>query len=221
MWKTLGMSMSKPQRILLVGAGGHARSCIDVLESAGWQIVGLIGLPDEVGNDLLGYRVLGTDKDCASVRIQTGCNNALVAIGQIQTVSPRIAAFDAAVAAALQLPSVVSASAYVSPHAQVGEGTIVMHGAIVNAGARIGRNCIINSFSLVEHDVCIGDHCHLATRSTLNGGVTLGDRSFVGSGAVIREGVRVGQRCVIGMGGLVRHDVPDGSVYYGRSQHGK
>lgn len=211
MLNTLGTAMDKPQRILLVGAGGHAHSCIDVLESAGWKIVGLIGLPDEVDNDLLGYRVLGTDKDRASLRIQTGCDNALVVIGQIQTVAPRIAAFDAMAAAGFRLPSVVSASAYVSRHAQLGEGSIVMHGAIVNAGARIGRNCIINSFSLVEHDVSIGDHCHLATRSTLNGGVTLGARSFVGSGAVVCQALSLGEDSFIPMGRVIKGLGSDGT----------
>ncbi len=34
-----------------------------------------------------------------------------------------------------EMPVVMSPRAYVSRHASVGEGTIVMHGAIVNAGA--------------------------------------------------------------------------------------
>ena len=45
--------------ILLVGAGGHARACIDVIEQAGiFQVGGLVGLPDEVGNSELGYPIV-------------------------------------------------------------------------------------------------------------------------------------------------------------------
>ena len=34
--------------LILIGAGGHARSCIDVIEQQGeYQIAGMIGMPDE------------------------------------------------------------------------------------------------------------------------------------------------------------------------------
>jgi sugar O-acyltransferase (sialic acid O-acetyltransferase NeuD family) len=203
--------MFKAQRILLIGAGGHARSCVDVLESAGWEIVGLLGLPDEVGNHLLGHRVLGSDNDYVSLRIQTACENVLVAIGQIYSARQRIATFEAAIAAGFNLPFVVASSAYVSPHAQVGEGTIVMHGAIINAGVIIGENCIINSRSLIEHGVRVGNHCHIATGAVLNGDVEVGEGSFVGSTTVVREGVVLGRGCVVGMGLSIRHNQPDGA----------
>ena len=51
-----------PSPIILVGAGGHARSCIDVIEQSGsHDIAGLVALPNEVGSQTLGYEVLGTD----------------------------------------------------------------------------------------------------------------------------------------------------------------
>ena len=50
--------------LLLIGAGGHARSLIDLIETEGvWQIHGLIGLPEQVGAQVLSYPVLGTDDD--------------------------------------------------------------------------------------------------------------------------------------------------------------
>ena len=42
--------------LLLIGAGGHADACIDVIESIGeFNIVGLVGLPSEIGSKKLGY----------------------------------------------------------------------------------------------------------------------------------------------------------------------
>ena len=50
--------------ILLVGAGGHARACIDVIEQEGHFVVkGLVGFPKEVGSVILNNPVLGTDED--------------------------------------------------------------------------------------------------------------------------------------------------------------
>ena len=46
--------MTKPS-LILIGAGGHARSCIDVIEQQGqYQIARLIGIPEEVHTQHLG-----------------------------------------------------------------------------------------------------------------------------------------------------------------------
>jgi sugar O-acyltransferase (sialic acid O-acetyltransferase NeuD family) len=196
--------------ILMIGAGGHAKVCIDVIEQAGHFVVaGLIGLPDQVGERVLGYPVLGTDKDLAALR--NDCAHALVSVGQIRTPEPRIRLFNLLEQNGFTLPTVVSPRAYVSPHAVLAAGTIVMHGAVVNAGASIGRNCILNSQSLVEHDASIGDHCHIATAAVINGGVAIGAASFVGSGSIVRESTRIGSHSVIGMGQRILQDCAEGA----------
>lgn len=185
--------------ILLIGAGGHANACIDVVEQEGnFVVAGLIGLQDQVGDQVLGYPVLGTDDALQDLRAQY--EHAVVAMGQIKTPDARMRLFDLLKKWDFTLPSLVSPCAYVSRHASIGEGAVVMHGAVVNAGASIGRNCILNSQSLIEHDAVIGDHCHISTGAIVNGGAVIGAGTFVGSGTIVRELVRVGDRCVIGMG---------------------
>ena len=205
--------MSKPT-ILLIGAGGHALSCIDVIEQEGvYKLAGLIGLTSEMNIQLLRYSVIGTDKDLA--QLANKHQYAFISVGQIKTPTHRIRLYQDAVKLGFQLPALVSATAYVSPHATIEAGTIVMHGAIVNAGARIGKNCIINSRALVEHDTTVEDHCHISTGTILNGNVSIGTGSFVGSGSVIKEGVSVGKICTIGMGLSVRHNLTDGTLCLG------
>ena len=195
-----------PELIVLIGAGGHAKACIDVIEQEGrFQIAGLIGTDAEVNAVHLGYRVIGTDAELAG--LLTTVRNALVTVGQIQSPALRMRLFEQASRIGLKCPTSVSPSAYVSTHAHVGPGTIVMHGAVVNAGAKVGQNCIINSRALIEHDTAVGDHCHVSTGAILNGNVSLGDGCFAGSSSVIREGIRVGPGCVIGMGVALRRDI--------------
>jgi len=86
-----------------------------------------------------------------------------------------------------QFPVICSPLGYITPHAQVADGTIVMHHALINAGARVSRNCIINTKALVEHDAIIEDHCHISTGAIVNGGATIGCGSFVGSNSVSPE----------------------------------
>jgi sugar O-acyltransferase (sialic acid O-acetyltransferase NeuD family) len=196
--------------LLLVGAGGHARACVDVIEADGrFRVGGLLGLPDQVGALILGYPVLGTDEDLP--RLAPLHSHALVAVGQITTPDTRIRLFRRLRELGYQLPCIVSPRAHVSRHAAIAAGTIVMHGAIVNAGAIIGENCILNSQSLIEHDTTVGNHCHIATAAAVNSGVRVADGSFVGSNACIRQGIRIGERCVIGMGQRVLRDCAAGS----------
>ena len=197
--------------LLIAGAGGHARACIDVVEAAGAiRIGGLMGRPDEVGQQVLGYRVLGSESDIAPLRAEH--DHALVGVGQIKSYAAREQLFDLLAGHGFTLATIVSPRAYVSPHAEIGAGSIVMHGAVVNAGARIGRNCIINSMALVEHDVSIDDHCHVATGARVNGGVVIGSRVFIGSGSTILQGARIGSRSIVAMGAQVRHDCPEGTT---------
>ena len=189
--------MSDP--LLLIGCGGHARSLIDVVESSGrWYVLGLVGLSEQVGDEVLGYPVLGCDQDLPSLRQQ--CANALLAVGQIGVSTQRHRLAAQLGRLEFVMPVVISGHAHVSRHAQVGLGTSVGHGAIVNAGARVGDCCILNSNVLIEHDAVIGDFCHVSTGALLNGGATIGDSSFIGSRAVLREGLSLPPQTVISAG---------------------
>ena len=198
-------------KILLIGAGGHARSCIDVLEEENqFEIAGLIEKGESIFNESLGYPVIGTDDDLKVLRQQY--SNALITVGQIKSPKIRTKLFQLLKELDFTLPVIVSSQAYVSKHAQIGEGSIIMHGVIINANAKIGNNCIINNRALIEHDTVIGDHCHIATGATINGEVSVGNETFIGSGAVIRQAISIGKNCVIGAGVVLKNDIESDKV---------
>lgn len=200
--------------VLIIGAGGHAKSCIDVIEQIGnYRISGIVGLPSEIGKKVLNYKIIDSDQNLAD-HVQD-YKNALIAVGQISTASLRIQLFEKVIEAGFNLPTFISPSATVSPHSKIGRGTIVMPGAVLNAGSVIGENCIINSQAIIEHDVEISNHCHVSTGAILNGNVSLGTGSFIGSGATIKEGVKIGPNSLVGMGQAVRKDLSSGSKFYG------
>lgn len=199
--------------IVLVGAGGHAASCIDVIESEGrFRIAGLIGVALELHQRLCGYEVIATDDALCELAKEYRC--ALITIGQIKSGENRIRLYRQACEAGFEMPVIVSPHARVSGHAFVGAGSIIMHGALVNANAKVGSNCIINSHALVEHDAEVGDHCHISTGAILNGNVRVGEASFIGSGTVTKHGTCIGAGCLVGMASAVRHDLPDGARYW-------
>lgn len=191
------------KQILLVGAGGHCKSCIDVIEQiGGWQIAGIVDRKDSGVTDVLGYPVIGSDEDLPELR--NSYEFAFVTVGQIASSELKIKLFNMLKKFDFKQPSLISPLAYVSKHATIGEGTIVMHHALVNAAARIGNNCIINSKALVEHDAVIGDHCHISTSAVINGGVVVGEQSFVGSHATTKHTVSIPAQSFIKAGLLVK-----------------
>jgi len=207
--------MSKPG-LILIGAGGHARACIDVIDRQGqYQIMGLVGLPEEKHIQHLGYEVIATDDALAQLAKSTAY--ALITTGQIQTAKLRKHLYQQATQCGFQMPVIISPTAYVSRHATVGAGSIVMHGAIVNAGAKVGTNCIINSRALLEHDTTVEDHCHISTGAILNGGVSVGAGSFIGSGCVVKQGLSIGKDCLVGIGLTVRHNLADFMLFTGHA----
>ena len=200
--------------ILLVGAGGHAQSCIEAIESDGrFRIAGLVGSALEVGKSVLGYPVIGTDD--ALPDLLRRCSTALIAVGQVRPSPLRRRLFELVRTSGFELPAIVASDAVVSRHAILGAGVVVMHGAIINAGAQIGDNSILNSRCLVEHGAVIGGHCHVATGAIVNGEAQVGAGSTLGSGCIVREGRYIGRDCLVGMGLVVRHDQPDGSTFKG------
>ena len=208
--------MSKPQ-LLLIGAGGHALACIEVIESeARFSIAGLVGVAQDVGKSRLGYAVL--ESDDALPTLAEKYKYALISVGQIKSPARRKELYQRALDFGFQLPAIIAPSARVSRHASIGPGTIVMHGAVVNAGAVVGSNCILNTCSIVEHEAVIGDCCHIATTAVVNGSSHVGEGSFLGSGSIVREGLRLGAECVVGMGVCVRHDLNDGARFTGRDK---
>ena len=203
--------------LLLIGGGGHCHAVIDVIEAAGTHsIAGIVRPPNEAHTNVMGYPTIGTDDDLPTLLVETPC--ALVTVGQVKSPGIRIRLFEWLTSHGAERPVIKSPTAYLSPHATIRVGSMVMHSSLINANARIGMNVIINSHALIEHDVVVGDHCHVSTGARVNGDVRIGSGCFIGSGAVLKEGIEIGEGTVIGAGLTVLRDVPAGTLL--RSNHG-
>lgn len=178
------------EKILLVGGGGHCKSVIDVIEQQNiYSIVGIVDKKELIGTKVLGYEVIGCDDDLDE--LFNKYKNACITVGHIKSNKLRIKLFNKVKKIGFSLPAIISPLAYVSKHAEIMDGSIVMHHALINANAKIGKNCIINTKSLIEHDVEISDNCHISTGTIINGGCFVKDNSFMGSNSVSKEYVTI------------------------------
>ena len=202
--------MAKP--LILVGGGGHCKSVIDVAESAGFTILGILDRPEEVGKHVLGYRVIGTDDDMVKY---VDSADFIVTVGQIKSPDLRIKLHCMLNELKCHLATIIAPTAYVSKYAVIGEGSVIMHHAFVNADSKLGKGCIINTASTIEHETVVGNYCHISTGAQVNGAAIVGDESFVGSGSVINQCLTIGKRVVIGAGSVVTTDLPDNCIAFG------
>ena len=191
------------KNLILIGGGGHCKSCIDVIEQENkYKIAGILDTPDKVGTEILGYKIIGTDDDIEKYAKQG--YYFLITIGQIKSADLRIKLYENVKNAGGKFATIISPRAHVSKHASIGEGTIVMHDALVNAGAKIGKNCIINSKALIEHECIIKDNCHIAVGAVIAGEVEIGENSFVGANTTIVQRLKLPPKSFIKAGSLVK-----------------
>ncbi len=205
--------MSK-NKIILIGGGGHCKSCIEVIESTNqYEIAGIIDTAEKVGERILGYPIIGSDEDLEEIR--KNHDIALVTVGQIKSAAIRIKLFEKIKALNFKLPTIIAATAHVSKHASIGKGTIIMHQAMINADVTIGNNCIINTKVLIEHDTHVGNHSHISTASILNGNVRVGNECFIGSNSTFVNGIATVDNVFVGINSVVNKNLKDAGIYVG------
>jgi len=192
-------------RLLVIGAGGHAKVVVDAARCAGYDVVGIVG--DRTGRtELLGIEV---SHDWGP---RDGADGFIVGIGDNAARAERFAHF---LEAGLTPVSVVHPSAVIADQVELGAGTFVAAGAIVNIDASIGANAIINTGCTIDHDCVIGDHALIGPNASLCGAIVVGSGALVGAGATLAPGANVGDWATVGAGAVVVGAVPARSVSVG------
>ena len=202
--------MAKP--LILIGGGGHCKSVIEAAESAGYSILGVLDVAENVGKDILSYKIIGTDEDIPAYVDKA---EFVITVGFIKNPAIRIKLYNKVKEAGGKLATVVASTAHVSKYAEIGEGTVVLHQAFVNAGTKVGKNVILNTFTNIEHDAEIGDHCHISTGTMVNGEAKVHDCVFVGSQSVVNQCVSICKNCVVASGTVVSKNLTIPGIYAG------
>lgn len=204
------------RKILLIGGGGHAAACLDVIEAEKFFIpIGVIERKGAMPNSesSCGLGIIGTDDDLE--KFAAAGHSFLITIGHAGNPGKRIEIFKRLKRLSAHLPVIISGHAVVGTNTSLGEGSIVMHRAVVNRYARVGANCIVNTGVIIEHNCTIGDHCHLAPGSILGGGCKIGTGVLVGTGAIVLPGIKIAEMSIIGAGAVVTQDIKKPEIYVG------
>ncbi len=193
------------QDIVIVGIGGHAGMCIDILRhSSEFNIVGFID--DYLTQDYkYGLKYLGGLDDIEFLA-KKGLRNAVLGIGFIGNLNKREKIYNHLIQF-VNIPSIIHNKAIIEPTAKIHKGCQIMAGAIIGSNVIIGQNCIVNSGAIVSHDSIISDSSHLTPGATLAGHVRIGKRVTVGMGSTIYIGLSISDDTVINNGKIVIENV--------------
>ena len=196
--------------LLVLGAGGHARVLAEAALASG-SFTDLAFLDDRYTSSptptlIYGFPVLGPLSCVSDINLLNRYPSASIGMGDSNL---RSSWFDTLHLHGYHLPVITHPTAWVSPSAELGLGTVVFSQSVVQANATIGTASIINSCASVDHDVALGDFVHICPGAHLAGGVRVGNHSFIGIGSSVIQQLSIGSCVTIGAGAAVVSDIPD------------
>lgn len=196
------------EKIVIFGAGGHAKVIIDIIERQNlYEILGIF--VDTPGiESLMSYPILGEISECK------GYTKGIIAIGDNfgrKLVSEKVIENNPKI----EFVSAIHPDATIGKEVHIGAGTVIMAGVIINVHAHIGDHCIINTQASVGHDVVIGNYATAAPGSRIGGNAFIGTLSTISMGANVIQKIKIGNGSLIGAGSTVIRDIPNGVLAYG------
>ena len=202
-------------KFLVIGAGGHARSVLDiVLQNGEYSEIACLDSSWPYRRHIEGLEavpIIGTDSDLESLFIK-GYKYIFVALGNNKI---RHRLFLQAVSIGYKPVNIISQHSFISPRVSLGKGICVMAGAVVNVNSIIENNCIINTRCSIDHDCHISESCHIAPGVTLSGNVHVGEGAWIGTGTSVIDNIVVGKWSYIGSGAAVVDNTEPDMLYYG------
>lgn len=186
------------KKVVILGAGGHARVVADIITACGDRVEAFLDDDTKIPYTEGPISEYGKYIDCEFI---IGVGNTEVR-NKWSTLP-------------VKWYTAIHPSAVISPKAIIGEGSAVMPNAVINTGTVIGKHCIINTGAVVEHDNSIGDFSHISVGAKLGGTVSIGKNVWVGIGATIINNINVCDNCLIGAGAVVVKNILEDGTYFG------
>lgn len=189
--------------MILIGASGHAKVILDILEKSDQEVKGLVDANPDI-TALQRYPVFYDQEFQFSKE-----DDYLISIGS-NIIRKKIANSHL-----LKYDWAIHPSVILGDDVTIGQGTVIMGNAIINSSTSIGNHCIINTSASIDHDNFLNDFVHVSPNATLCGAVTVGEGTHIGAGATIIPNIAIGKWATIGAGAVIIEDVPDGAIVVG------
>ena len=202
------MSFTMKKEIIIIGAGGHARSITESVIANGYNIKYYF---DKYTYDkfLFGYPINSNLNISKSYK-----TNVLIAIAN-NYIREKIYKELKIEYKNISFPNIIDPSAKISNFSNIGKGNMIMSNAFIGSNTKVMNFCIVNNNVSIDHDCVLSNFSSLAPSVTTGGNVQLGLRSSVGIGAIVKNNISIGNDTVIGASSYLNINANKSSVFYG------
>ena len=198
------------KKVIIIGAGGHAKVIADIIEKSGDEVVGFLDDNKENGATVIkNYKVIGDLNNRFAMAVTKKDVEFIIAIGDNKkreeiSHSPNLKFYTA-----------IHPSAQIGINVEIEEGTVIMANVCINSSSRVGKHCIINTGAIIEHDNIIEDFVHISPNTSLGGTVKIGESTHVGIGSIVKNNITICKNCTIGAGAVVVKNIIEEGTYVG------
>lgn len=209
-------SFSTLSGIVALGAGN---GIWQLAEACGSNNQLLIGALDDRAKDVKGLSIpiFGGLNSEAMQKVANCIPNAKFILSISSNISLRKNLIDEIVKLNLQIGTAIHKNAFVSSHAEIEPGCLVMDSARVGTMAHVGSHVFVSAFVDIEHHCIVGDNSTFGPGVYLSGGVSVGRGCVFGSGVVVEPGISIGDDCLISSGSIITSDLPSNTVVKSKS----
>ncbi len=207
--------MSDKPFVFLVGSSGHARVIIDIVEQENrYQIAGLLDAYEPVGKKIMGYPVLGSEKDLPELLTQFPDASLIIAIGD-NDVRRQVRDQILEHWKEAKFANAIHPAATIGRGVQMGNGVVVMAGAVVNPLCHLHDFSLVNTRASLDHESVLEEFSSLAPGATTGGNVQVGKGAVIAIGATVLHGVSIGAYTVLGAAALLTQNTQEYELWYG------
>lgn len=208
-----------PERVVVVGASGFGRECLDVLEAmaAAGAPVEVAGMVDDGPSDLnleriaaRGMSYLGTVSEWLASEVLP--RQYVLGVGNPDIRRRLVTRLKDAGARPL---TAIHPSATFGARVALGEGSVVCAGVAVSTNVLLGMHVHLNPNATIGHDAVLGDFVSVNPGAVISGEVLVGTGTLVGANSTILQRLAVASEVVIGAGAVVTRCVPSGAIVMG------
>jgi UDP-N-acetylbacillosamine N-acetyltransferase len=193
------------KELFLIGAGGHARSVIALLQRKQFLVKGIYDAGFLKAEYIFDIPVIGSPESIEP------SSTVVLSVGDSENRKKLFERFRSQVFS----ENIVHPSAALEKYVSLGSSNLIFANCYLNNGVELGINNLINTSAILEHEVVLGSHNHIAVRASLLGRSKVGNKCFIGAGAVIRDGISVCDDVVIGAQSYVAADIKEPGIYVG------
>lgn len=197
--------------LIIYGAGTFGEAFLDIAHACGRNVVAFVD--DAAGDGLCevaGVPVIG------EANVDKFSPDTVRFVSSIGDPQAREEAFQAMQFAGYRPDTLIHPGAQISPHATVGEGSVINTGTFVNRASSLGRGVLMSAGSVVAHHTQIGDFALIALGVSIGGSVIIGDRVFFGIGSTVSTNIgSIGDDVTVGAGAVVVNSVHAGQTMVG------